>query len=45
MNPAFLIEGAAVIIAASTFIWLVIFVTVETIKKNGEYPMTPRRRL
>jgi hypothetical protein len=34
INPAFLIEGAAVIIAASTFIWLVIFVTVETIKKN-----------
>ncbi len=45
INPAFLIEGAAVIRgggglsdilpwAASTFIWLVISVTVETIKKN-----------
>ena len=34
INPAFIIEGAAVIVAAITLAWLVIFVTVETLKKN-----------
>jgi hypothetical protein len=34
MTLTFLIEGAAVIMAASIFVWLVIFVTVETLKKN-----------